>query len=64
MYMEETWIFSNEVRKTSKRGLAKLLSFKTKKATEAGQAIRNSLGHLNAYSDSGGMYLNSINLDA
>ena len=62
MYMEETWILP--VRKTSKRGLAKLFSYKTKKATDDGQAIRSSIGHLNAYldaySDSGGMYLNFL----
>ena len=58
MYMEETWILP--VRKTSKRGLAKLFSYKTKKATDDGQAIRSSIGHLNAYSDSGGMHLNFL----
>ena len=64
MYMEETWLLPNEnkptdVRKTSKMGLAKLFSYKTKKADEhEGQAIRNSLGHLNAYSvtKGGGMH--------
>ena len=62
MYMEETWILP--VRKTSKRGLAKLFSYKKKKATDdkadEGQAIRSSIGYLNAYSDSGGMILNFL----
>ena len=63
MYMEETWILP--VRKTSKNGLAKLFSYKRKKATDdkadEGQAIRSSIGYnLNAYSGSGGMILNCL----
>ena len=64
MYMEETWeTWILPVRKASKRGLAKLFSYKTKKATDdkadEGQAIRSSIGYyLNAYSDSKGMHLN------
>ena len=68
MYMEETWILPVILpadRKTSKNRLAKLFSYKRKKATDdkadEGQAIRSSIGYnLNAYSDSGGMILNFL----
>ena len=65
-YMEETWILpsenkTDEVRKSSKRGLAKLFSYKTKEVTDyaanEGQAIRNFRGSfLNAYPDFRGMH--------